>query len=366
MDSTKINWDLYNLIPQGIFVVDSQCQIVYWNSLIANWSKINPENAIGKNLFSLFPRLDNFKYKGRIEETLSSGTPSHFSSLIHKYLIPCPLTLEEGFAFHETTVTRLESNNSSTSNYGIFTVIDVTESHVRIMKQKRLSKLKDEFLAVCSHDLKAPLNSILGFTEVLLEEELIKENFETEVKQIEKSGFLLLDIINSLLTLSEVTAPKSQKPKEVFYLSEVVNNSISNLKGLSQKKNIFINLNIETSQEAKILGRPLDLQRAINNLFSNAIKFTPEKGEITFTITQDENSLYLHIKDTGVGIAPNKIPMLFKAFSGGSTTGTAGEKGTGLGLSIVKAIIDQHLGQVQVTSQVGKGTLIQIKFPIHV
>lgn len=360
-----MNWGLFNLVPQGVFVIDNNFNIIHWNILMSAWSGMQSVEILGKNLLELYPRLENFKFKGRIEETIATGTPSHFSSLIHKYLIPCPtdrklINMDQQFALHETTVTQYSFENK---NFGIFTVIDVTENYLRIQELKRLAKIKDDFLAVCSHDLKAPLNSILGFADLLLEEPDIISNHQMEVQQIQKSGELLLSIINSLLTLTEISTQSHQRTKEKIILSDIVKQCMQSLQGLTQKKNLQVILNSEVADGGILMGRALDLERAINNLFSNAIKFTPSEGKIEFHISGDKNFLYLKIMDSGVGIEPNKIPILFKAFSGASSAGTAGERGTGLGLSIVKEVVDQHLGKIQVSSQVGKGTTIQLQFP---
>ncbi len=360
-----MNWELFNLVPQGVFVIDSSLSVVHWNVLMSSWSGLHPSDVVGKNLLQLYPRLDNFKFIGRIEETITTGTPSHFSSLIHKYLIPCRanrslLSSDNQYALHETTVTQYSFDNK---NYGIFTIVDVTENFFRIQELKRLAKVKDDFLAVCSHDLKAPLNSILGFADLLLEEPDIVSNHLMEVQQIQKSGELLLSIINSLLTLTEISVQSHQRPKEKIILSDIVNSSILSLQGLTQKKHLKVTLHTEVTDGGLLMGRALDLERAINNLFSNAIKFTPDGGNIEFRINSEKNLLLLEITDSGVGIESSKIPILFKAFSGVSTAGTSGERGTGLGLSIVKEVIDQHLGKIQVNSQIGKGTTIQIQFP---
>jgi CheY-like chemotaxis protein/two-component sensor histidine kinase len=225
-----------------------------------------------------------------------------------------------------------------------------------------LNHMKDNLLAVCSHDLRSPLNGILGFADLLLEKEYLEPEDKEGLTHIKASGNLLLGLINDILDLSKARAEQVELEMEPLSLSEVVGHSISSLKHMTVRKDQKLHLENHCSQ-AQILGNASGLGRVFNNLLSNAIKFTPEKGSIRVVIEpESEDKVRVKVIDTGIGIKEEKIPYLFDQFTRTSQSGTGGEQGTGLGMSIVKEILTKHGVPIEVKSKEGKGTSFALTF----
>ncbi|MCF8130740.1 MAG: response regulator, partial [Deltaproteobacteria bacterium] len=225
-----------------------------------------------------------------------------------------------------------------------------------------LNQMKGKLLAVCSHDLRSPLNGILGFADLLLEKEYLEAEDKEGLTHIKTSGNLLLALVNDILDLSKARSEQVELELEPLSLSEVIRNSISSLKHIAVRKGQELHLEDHCPQ-AQILGNASGLGRVFNNLLSNAIKFTPEKGTIRVAIEPGpEGKVLAKVIDTGIGIKAEKIPYLFDPFTRTSQSGTGGEQGTGLGMSIVKEILEKHGVPIEVKSEAGKGTSFSLTF----
>ena len=227
-----------------------------------------------------------------------------------------------------------------------------------------LNRMKDNLLAVCSHDLRSPLNGILGFADLLLEKEYLESEDREGLTHIKASGNVLLGLINDILDLSKVRAEQVELKLEPISLVAVIKTSISSLKHLSMGKRQTLYFE-DQSDDSAILGNASTLGRVFNNLLSNAIKFTPEEGMIRVIIEPgSDGKVWAKVMDTGIGIPKDKIPFLFDQFTQTSQSGTSGEAGTGLGMSIVKEILQKHGVPLEVESQEGKGTCFTLTFSL--
>ncbi len=232
-----------------------------------------------------------------------------------------------------------------------------------LIELQNLDRLKDQFLAACSHDLRGPLNGILGFAAILLEDPSLKPEQQEGLGIIKSSGLNLLNLINDLLDISQIQLQKEELKLKEISLTELIQKSINSYKSMAQSKSITI------TQQASKVGQlvyvdPSALIRVTNNLISNAIKFTERKGEVKVTETyHDDGSFEFSIKDSGIGIPKDQIPNLFNQFSKAGRTGTEGEQSTGLGLNIVMELIKKHRGTIDVTSAPGQGTTFLIRIP---
>ncbi len=227
-----------------------------------------------------------------------------------------------------------------------------------------LNRMKDNLLAVCSHDLRSPLNGILGFADMLLEKEYLDSEDREGLTHIKSSGNVLLGLINDILDLSKAKAEQAELKMDPIVLSRVIQTSINSLGQMAAGKSQTIQLQ-DPCEGAIIMGNASGLGRVFNNLLSNAIKFTPENGTIHLTIEPaPSNKVHVKIIDTGIGIAEDKIPYLFDQFTSTSQSGTSGEVGTGLGMSIVKEILEKHGVPIEVESEAGKGTCFTLTFPL--
>jgi len=235
----------------------------------------------------------------------------------------------------------------------------------QVHELKRLGKLQDDFLAITSHDLRSPLTGILGFTELLLEDQELNDKHKEYLKNVMDSGAFLLDLINDILDLGRVQSENHDVVKSTLSVEEIINSTTNTIRHMATPKGINLEVENRCKKQPFILGEKGSLIRIFNNLLSNAIKFTPKNGSVKQRIEQeDENSVTISVIDSGIGISEDKIPLLFDRFSKISRLGTAGEKSTGLGMSITKELIDSHEGTIDVTSEVGRGSCFKVTFPL--
>jgi signal transduction histidine kinase len=200
------------------------------------------------------------------------------------------------------------------------------------------------FLSIAAHDLKAPLSAVQSYLRVMLGG-FTGEMSAKQKRMLERSSLRitgLLELISDLLDISRIEGGQIIRETGEVTLSQVVENSLEDVRGLAKEKRI--RLGAETPKLLpELQASGVRLQQAITNLLTNAIKFTPEKGEIKLRVTDQEGDIKLEVMDTGVGIAAEELPKIFDDFYRGGDTEKAG---TGLGLSIVKRIVEAHGGKI--------------------
>jgi CheY-like chemotaxis protein len=222
---------------------------------------------------------------------------------------------------------------------------------------------KNDMLAVLSHDMRTPLNGIIGFSNLLLDSDHIHDEDKENIVLIKESGKMLLTLISDILALSKIQAEKDELEMKAVDLNKVIEKSVRALNNLAELKDQHIQIS-STIENAVINGNHDALMRVINNLLANSIKFTPEEGSIKLLIrAKRPESIQVLVTDTGIGIPEDRLPYLFDKYSRISQKGTKGEAGTGLGMSIVKELIEMHEGTIEVVSKVGHGTTFTITLP---
>lgn len=229
---------------------------------------------------------------------------------------------------------------------------------------RELIKLKDGFLSILSHDLKSPLTGIFGFCELGIEEakdEDLKKYFEA----INNSAKYLYKIITQLLDLRSIDLNSGMDFEEIEF-SPFINRLYETLKGMAVSKEIQTVLNIELEEGLTIDGNELALKSAFNNIFSNAISFTPRNGKVDLCVKKEGEFIEVSINDTGGGISEAVLENIFDSHSLNKTYGTEGEKGSGLGLKISKFNFDKHGWAINIEVQKNVGTRIIIKIPFPV
>ncbi|MDB4506262.1 ATP-binding protein [bacterium] len=232
------------------------------------------------------------------------------------------------------------------------------------------NRLKSDFLANMSHELRTPLNSIIGFSEVLQGIDSLNDKQRRYASNIQKSGRLLLEMINDILDLAKVEAGKMDVKSSEFELGRLVSAQCDMIHSLSEDKNISLSVDVPDNLP-KAYQDPNKLGQILTNLLSNAIKFTPEGGMIKVTVSDVENGRFkLLISDTGVGIAGEDQSIIFQKFRQSRKVldgeGLTREfAGTGLGLSIVKELAKLLGGEVDFESELGRGSSFWVTLPWH-
>lgn len=234
----------------------------------------------------------------------------------------------------------------------------------RTLKLKELNATKDKFFSIIAHDLKNPFNTLIGFSELLLDNidmynaEQIKE-YISIIFETSRTSYSLLE--NLLDWSRSQTGRLKMEPKEVE-MSSLVELNIRLLESPAEKKNIRLQNNIDN--KCKVYADKNMIETIVRNLISNAIKFTREGGYITVNAERKAAVLEVCIADTGIGICSDNINKLFKIDQDFSTKGTSNESGTGLGLILCKEFIGQNGGEIWVESQEGKGTQFYFTLPL--
>ncbi|HXG86554.1 MAG TPA: ATP-binding protein [Pyrinomonadaceae bacterium] len=228
------------------------------------------------------------------------------------------------------------------------------------------NRLKDDFLATVSHELRTPLNAILGWTNLLSSGRLNAEDTSRALQTVRRNAKNQAEIIEDLLDVSRILSGKLNLQMKSIDPLELVKTAVESLKPAADAKKIRLAQTIENGV-APISGDAGRLQQVIWNLLSNAVKFTPEGGEIEIKVGRalDDENLEIVVRDTGSGIKPEFLPLVFDRFlqADGSTTRAHG--GLGLGLAIVRHLVELHGGKVLAESEgEGRGATFTLKFPL--
>jgi PAS domain S-box-containing protein len=228
---------------------------------------------------------------------------------------------------------------------------------------ENVARLKDEFLATLSHELRSPMSAILGWLHLMRTGRLTEEQYAKAIETIERNAHLQNQLINDLLDVSRVIAGKLDLVREAGRIEEVIEASVTSMRVAAQAKEIEIVM--ELAETPPLHYDSARLQQVFGNLLSNAVKFTPVGGRIEVSSRRDGEMYEIDVADSGEGIAPDLLPHLFERFrqADGSTTRKHG--GLGLGLAIVRHIVELHGGSVSALSDgEGKGATFRVKLPI--
>lgn len=235
----------------------------------------------------------------------------------------------------------------------------------------RATQLKDEFLATISHELRTPLNAILGMSESLEEGVYgsINERQSQSIATIHRSGNNLLGMINDILEVSNITAGQCELKITNVEINELCQSSWSIAEQRALPKRIPVTISVAADMGEMAIDHHR-IQQVLINLLGNAIKFTPDHGQITLDVYLEQPSndpqqfICFAITDTGIGIAAADLSKLFQPFIQVDSNLNRQYEGTGLGLALVKQIVELHGGKVSVQSKVGKGSCFAFKLPL--
>ncbi|MBE0492164.1 MAG: hypothetical protein IBX44_07915 [Sulfurospirillum sp.] len=232
-------------------------------------------------------------------------------------------------------------------------------------KAESANRAKDMFLSNMSHELRTPLNAIIGFSQILKTKQDIPSNLRPYIDKISIAGNNLLNLVNTILDFAKIEAGKISYHPKMTLAADILHEVFTMISTLADAKNIQINFPNDISLALYV--DPQLIKQVLLNIFSNAIKFTPNGGKITLDIQFDgiNREFILSICDTGVGMSQEGISKLFTPFTQLENGLQSASKGTGLGLVITKRIVeDLHQGRIWVESEVGKGSCFYITIPI--
>ncbi len=245
---------------------------------------------------------------------------------------------------------------------------DLRQSERRLLAAKEAAEAADraktEFLANMSHELRTPLNAIIGFSSILSDCTFgpLSVRYVEYAKLICQSGGHLLSIINDILEIAKAEANRLTLAEDEVNIPDVVALSTRIIEEMARKAQVEFSTAIADGLPT-LYADTGKLRQILINLMSNAVKFTPSGGAVTLRVVRDPDGVVFHIEDTGIGIAPDKIPIALAPF-GQVDSGLARKyDGIGLGLPLTKRLIELHCGTMEIASEPGTGTVVSARFP---
>jgi signal transduction histidine kinase len=242
-------------------------------------------------------------------------------------------------------------------------VLDITQAKLADQAQRE-NEAKSRFLASMSHELRTPLNSILGFAQLLATHTFgdLNDKQDRYVENISASGQHLLTLINDVLDLAKVTAGQMQVDLEAVSLDEAIADVLVKMGPLAEKKHQ--RLEAGTKWRIVVVADRRRLHQVLLNLFSNAVKFTPDGGSIGVECVRQEHHARVAVTDTGIGIPKAERARIFEEFAQVDSPGARSEVGTELGLALTKELVRLMGGTIGVTSEDGKGSTFAFTLPL--
>lgn len=311
---------------------------------------------------------DRDRYAGSITRCLASGQP-----VAEEYC----LTRTSRTGAEETVWVEMRCQPVGPGATGEATVVAVTRDITRAKAEAaelarardeadRASRAKTAFLATMSHELRTPLSAIIGFSELLHRELLIKAREPRHAdycRTIHQSGEHLLAIVKDLLDVSKIESGNMSVVPEPFELADVARAAVETLRPQALAKEITLASRLDPDLPELMADRRATRQVLIN-LVANAVKFTPPRGRVTLEARRTGSMVEIAVTDTGIGIPAEHIERLGRPFYQVETSYARQNEGTGLGLSIVRGIVELHGGELRIESEPGKGSRFAVTFPI--
>jgi two-component system phosphate regulon sensor histidine kinase PhoR len=323
---------LLNFAADGIIMVDEKDRLVFVNQMAQDLFQLEGDDYLGKPITSVI-------------------TQSNFTALMEDK--PGASLYQDEIPFPDGKI--YNAHLSRRAGTGALIILqDITQL-------KELDRIKSEFVATVSHDLRSPLTAILGYTELIERVGTINEQQREFIRRTQFSINNITNLINDLLDLGRIEAGFDTQ-KEKVSLNSIVKYAVEGLLSRVEEKQQKLHLEL-ADQPPGLLGNPIRLRQMVGNLIGNAIKYTPREGEIWVRVKSEANIIILQVQDTGPGIPLLDQPHVFNRFYRGTNI-PSDTQGTGLGLAIVKSIAENHQGRVWVDSTPGAGSTFTVVLPI--
>lgn len=339
-DKDKMKVVLSSVI-EGIVAIDKEGRIILFNHALKNMIDCSSDRVLEKFHWEI---IRNNQLNELLKETLQKG-----QALTREITLFSP----QEKIFHASANPLTEKNKV----WGAVVVLnDITEI-------KKLEKMRSEFVANVSHELRTPLTSIQGFVETLKEGAINDpEKAQYFLEIIEKQSNRLNNLIEELLQLSKIESQKIAMNLQSINLRDLIDKTISEFKKKIEQKDHKIKINI-SPQLPLVKADPEQFEVVFRNLLDNALKYTPDGGEIYISALEKAENIYIEIADNGIGISAEHLPRIFERFYRANKDRSRKLGGTGLGLAIVKHIVQAHQGTIGVESKPGKGSKFFFTLP---
>jgi PAS domain S-box-containing protein len=383
-DALRLSEERFRLLVEGvsdyaIFMLDVNGRVASWNVGAQRIKGYAAEEIVGRHFSVFYPR-----------EVVESGWPEHElreATVTGRFVDTGWRVRKDGSMFWaNVTITAMRDESGKLLGYAKLTrdlterrrveaielanvereeILDA-ERNARMTAQ-RATRLKDEFLATLSHELRTPLSAILGWTQVLLKGQAVNPvDQRRAIEVIDRNARAQVQLIGDLLDLSRIMSGKLRLDLQQVAIHDVVQAALDSASPSADAKQIRL-VSLLDPARAVINGDAGRLQQVVWNLLTNAIKFTPRGGRVQVLLQRVNSHVELSVSDTGIGIPPSFLPLVFDRFSqrDGSSTRTHG--GLGLGLAICKQLVELHGGSIRAASPgEGQGATFSVDLPVSI
>ncbi|MGC2237686.1 MAG: ATP-binding protein [Pyrinomonadaceae bacterium] len=228
------------------------------------------------------------------------------------------------------------------------------------------NRTKDFFLAIVSHELRSPLNAILGWTKILLTKNVDNETHRNALETIERSARSQAKLIEDLVDSARIASGKLRLEFRPTNLYEILKNVYNSQKPTAEAKEIALEFNAD-ADKIKVFGDMVRLQQVFTNILSNSVKFTLAGGAVSINVSVKDDRAIVSVKDNGQGISAEALPKIFRQFAQGDEKTSHDRSGLGLGLSISKILIEKHNGTIKAESEgIGHGSVFTVELPLYI
>ncbi len=332
---------MINSFSEGIFTVDTNLKLTAINDSAKNFLDIHNESLAFSDILASLPNTYNFQNK--IDHAIREGKAIDENNVYIRSKI---------FKIVITPVVDTVSKNVIGASVLL---------HDKTLEQS-LSQMKEDFTNIMVHELRSPLTAIRASSEFLTSTaDLTTDEKHKLIMMISDSSKKMLEKISLILDSAKMDAGLFTIKKTQSDLKKLIQDRITTFTPVANEK--FINLFVDVASEIPVFAfDPLRIDEVINNLLSNSLKFTPERGKISITAKISGDKVIVSVSDTGQGIAKDKQHLLFTKFQQGQADSL--HAGTGLGLYVVKEVVESHGGTVSLVSEIGQGTTISFSLPL--
>lgn len=353
---------IFDNVPAALFLKEVEGQYKLVNQTYSAWFGVKPEEIIGKTVHELYPKERAERYDTSDRETVTSNKVTS-----NEVDIPGPDGKLRTF-----TLTKFPIMDGAhiTDIGGV--MVDITkrkqaESQLQraIVSAEEANHAKSRFLANMSHEIRTPLNAILGFADTMRGEifgPLGSERYTDYADDIYLSGRHLLELIDDILDISRIEVGEYPIQQENVAAAEIVEECATLVESMVKASNLVLRTEIP-EKTVNLFADRRALKQVVLNLMANAVKFTPDGGEIVVSVRPDDRSCTLCVSDTGIGIADEDLANITKPFERGRVGAYEHKDGIGLGLAITKSLVEMHAGTMTIDSQPGEGTAVSVTFP---
>ncbi len=374
-ESTKFSQLIINSYSAYIAVLDTNGEIIFIND---NWEELND---LTNSYFPYCEDKANYLTEAKLHKSQQTSEQEDFKTNLHK-ILSGELNEFEHYVHFQIAgkeiwflikVTRLGEPDNYNAIVAIENVTRQKNAELKLIQAKKFaeeaSKAKSTFVANISHDLRTPLNSVLGFSDLLSKSKLNTEQYNY-LASIKSSGKALLELINDIIDISKIDSGKIDVNFKELHIKSFIDEIVSVFQERVKQKGVEFLVEIEKNVPDYVVFDEPKLRQIVINLVGNAFKFT-NSGFVMLKVSSKATHfvnkskichLQLEIEDSGIGISPDFQDKIFNDFSQENAAGTDYNPGAGLGLFIVKKLVDLMHGQISFESEVGKGTIFKIDF----